>query len=150
MATNYLLAGMIFQGGVGGGVITLGGGGGGVGTRSPGSYICVCALSMNIYNHKSRIWSLTTSQEFPSSNSFRPPFLLLTRYNFLLMGGSIVKEAKRCKVKRSFTTSVDQCGVMVSWHQLSSCSLVVFVSIDSLAHFKQTPRKNPQETHVNH
>ena len=40
MATNYLLAGMIFQGGVGGGVITLGGGGGGgVGTRSPGSYI---------------------------------------------------------------------------------------------------------------
>ena len=43
MATNYLLAGMIFQGGVGwGGGHHIGGGwGGGVGTRSPGSYMDV-------------------------------------------------------------------------------------------------------------
>ena len=41
MATNYLLAGMIFQGGVGGGSSHWGGVGGGVGTRSPGSYIFI-------------------------------------------------------------------------------------------------------------
>ena len=51
MATNYLLAGMIFQGGVGGGVITLGGGWGGGGRNPEPGIIYIYIYTWNPNDH---------------------------------------------------------------------------------------------------